>query len=90
MRNIEVTQEEHQEEGINHEALYQYINRIERLEEEKADTVKVINDVYSEAKGNGFDPKIMKEIVKIRKKSKEEQEEFETIMELYMKALGMK
>ena len=66
-----------------------YIERIERLEEEKAALAGDIRDVYSEAKANGFDIKIMRKIVTLRRKDHAERKEEEAIMDLYLEALGM-
>ncbi len=65
------------------------IERIERLEEEKKALSEDIKDVYGEAKANGFDTKIIRKIVAIRKKDHAERKEEEAIMELYLEALGM-
>ena len=65
------------------------IERIERLEEEKSALASDIRDVYSEAKANGFDTKILRKVVGIRKKNHAERQEEEAILELYMQALGM-
>jgi uncharacterized protein (UPF0335 family) len=65
------------------------IERIERLEEEKAALASDIRDVYSEAKGNGFDTKVLRKIVTLRKKDHAERKEEEAILELYLEALGM-
>lgn len=74
---------------ITGEQLRQYIERIERLEEEKANLTADIRDVFAEAKGNGFDVKAMREILKIRKLDNHERQEREEITHLYMVALGM-
>ncbi|MBV9219994.1 MAG: DUF2312 domain-containing protein [Methylobacteriaceae bacterium] len=66
-----------------------FIERIERLEEEKKTIADDIKDVYAEAKGNGFDIKIMRKIVSIRRQDKAKREEEEEILDLYMNALGM-
>lgn len=71
------------------EILQNIIARIERLEEEKAAISQDIKDVYAEAKGNGLDPAIIRKIVSIRKKNPVELEQEETMLELYMDALGM-
>ena len=76
--------------GISGQYLRDYIERIERLEEEKATLAADIRDVYAEAKGNGFDAKIMRQIIRLRKLDKFELEEQETVTDLYMRALGMK
>lgn len=65
------------------------IERIERLTEEKQSFADDIKDVYSEAKSAGFDPKAMKEIIKLRKKEKAEREAEEAMVELYKDALGL-
>ncbi len=75
--------------GIAADQLRSYIERIERLEEEKAAIAADIKDVYAEAKGNGFDTKTMREIIRIRKKEPHEVEEQETLLDLYKRALGM-
>jgi uncharacterized protein (UPF0335 family) len=65
------------------------IERIERLEEEKATIAGDIRDVYAEAKGNGYDAKALRTIVRMRKQDPNERAEEETILETYMQALGM-
>ncbi len=75
--------------GITGDQLEQYIDRIERLEEEKTELGQDIRDLYLEAKGNGFDPKIMRKIVSLRKKDQHEIDEEEAILHLYRQALGM-
>jgi uncharacterized protein (UPF0335 family) len=65
------------------------IERVERLEEEKKTISDDIRDVYAEAKGNGFDVKALRTIVRLRKQDANERREQETILETYMHALGM-
>ena len=65
------------------------IERIERLEEEKKTISDDIRDVYAEAKGNGYDVKALRTIVRMRKQDANERAEQETILETYMQALGM-
>jgi uncharacterized protein (UPF0335 family) len=65
------------------------IERIERLEEEKKTISDDIRDVYAESKGNGFDVKVLRMIVRMRKQDPQERQEAETILETYMQALGM-
>jgi uncharacterized protein (UPF0335 family) len=65
------------------------IERIERLEEEKKTISDDIRDVYAEGKGNGFDVKALRAIVRLRKQDPNERAEQETILETYMNALGM-
>jgi uncharacterized protein (UPF0335 family) len=75
--------------GIAGEALQQYVDRIERLEEEKKALSEDIKQVYSEAKSTGFDVKILRKIISMRKRDRAELDEEETILELYLRALGM-
>jgi uncharacterized protein (UPF0335 family) len=65
------------------------IERIERLEEEKKTISDDVRDVYVEAKGNGFDVKALRTIVRMRKMDANDREQQETILETYMQALGM-
>ena len=65
------------------------VERAERLEEEKKGISDDIKDVMAEAKGRGYDPKAIRKILSIRKKKKEEYQEEEAILEVYMQALGM-
>jgi len=65
------------------------VERIERLEEEKKAISDDIKDVYAEAKGNGFDVKALRTIVRMRRQDANEREEQETILETYLHALGM-
>jgi len=66
-----------------------FIERIERLEEEKKNISDDIKDVYAEMKGNGFDVKAVRTIVRLRKKDQVERQEEEAILDLYKAALGM-
>ncbi len=66
-----------------------FIERIERLEEEKKATSDDIRDVYAEAKGNGFDIKALRSIVRLRKLDTDERREQQEVLETYMHALGM-
>lgn len=65
------------------------IERIERLEEEKQTIAADIREVYAEAKANGFDTKVMRQVVRIRKQDTAERQEEEAIRDLYLHALGM-
>jgi uncharacterized protein (UPF0335 family) len=65
------------------------IERIERLEEEKAETADLIKDVFGEAKSLGFDTKAMKAIIRLRRKDPNERAEEELILDAYLAALGM-
>jgi uncharacterized protein (UPF0335 family) len=66
-----------------------FVERIEKLEEEKKAISDDIKDVYAEAKSTGFDTKALRKIISLRKQSVEERQEAETILETYMHALGM-
>lgn len=76
--------------GFAKEHLRSFIDRIERLEEEKAALTADIREVYSEAKGQGFDTKIMRQVVRIRKLDTADRREQEAVLDLYLSALGMK
>jgi uncharacterized protein (UPF0335 family) len=80
--------------GIGHNSfasdqLKSIIERIERLEEEKAALSEDVKEVYAEAKGNGFDTKILRTVIKLRKQDANERAEQEALLDLYMHALGM-
>ncbi|HSZ75540.1 MAG TPA: DUF2312 domain-containing protein [Rhizomicrobium sp.] len=76
--------------GFAKDHLKSIIARIERLEEEKAALTADIREVYSEAKGQGFDTKIMRQVVRLRKLETSDRQEQEAILDLYLSALGMK
>ncbi len=65
-----------------------FIERIERLEEEKRALAGDIKEVYAEAKGNGFDPKIMRQVVRLRKMDTAERQEQEALIDVYLNALS--
>ena len=71
------------------EQLNAFIERVERLEEEKKAIADDIRDVYAEAKGSGFDVKALRAIVRLRKQDTDERREQQAILETYMHALGM-
>ena len=75
--------------GVAADQLRSIVERIERLEEEKKALQEDIKDVYAEAKGNGFDTKILRKIISMRKRDRAELDEEETILEVYLRALGM-
>lgn len=76
-------------QGSSQDQLRQFIEQIERLEEEKKALSADIRDKYLEAKAVGFDPKIMKKVVSLRKRSHSERQEEDALLETYMHALGM-
>jgi len=75
--------------GVAAGQLRSLIERIERLEEEKAALAADIREVYAEAKGTGFDTKAMRQIVRLRKLDQSERQEQEALLDLYLHALGM-
>lgn len=75
--------------GIGAERLRSFIERIERLEEEKAALTADIREVYAEAKGEGFDTKVMRQVIRLRKMDREDRQELEELLDLYKSALGM-
>lgn len=75
--------------GVARDQLRSFIERIERLEEEKKSIADDIKDVYAEAKGNGFDTKVLRKVVTIRKQDQNERMEQEAVLDLYLHALGM-
>ena len=66
-----------------------FVEKIEKLESEKADLMENIKEVFAESKSVGFDPKIMKEIIKIRKMKNEDRIEQEELLDIYKAAIGM-
>ena len=74
---------------IAKDQLHAIVERIERLEEEKKNTSDDIKEVYAGAKGNGFDIKVLRKVISLRKQDSGERQEQEAILELYMNALGM-
>lgn len=75
--------------NLSAEQLKSYIDHIERLEEEKAALTTDIREVFAEAKANGFDAKIMREVIKLRKLDANERDEKEYLLDTYKIALGM-
>ncbi len=75
--------------GFAPDRLRSFIERIERLEQEKQDLAADIREVYSEAKGVGFDPKIMRQVIRLRKMEDNDRREQEMVLDTYMHALGM-
>ena len=76
--------------GFAKDQLKSFINRIERLEEERAALSADIKEVYSEAKGTGFDTKVMRQVIRLRKMESADRQEQEAMLDLYLGALGMK
>ena len=75
--------------GIAAERLRSFLERIERLEEEKAGLTADIREVYAEAKGSGFDTKVMRQIVRLRKMDSADRQEQEALLDVYRRAIGL-
>ncbi len=75
--------------GVAGQQLRSVVERIERLEEEKKGLSDDIKDIYAEAKGNGFEPKIVRQIIRRRKMDREDRREHDELVDLYEHALGM-
>jgi len=75
--------------GIAGDRLRAYIERIERLEEEKAALAADVREVFAEAKGNGFDVKIMRQVLRLRKMDGDDRAEEEALLGIYKRAIGM-
>ena len=75
--------------GIAADQLKSYVERIERLEEEKAGIAADVRDVYAEAKSTGFDVKVLRQLIRLRKLDAQDRREQEELLELYRRAVGM-
>ena len=75
--------------GVAGDILRAYVERIERLEEEKKALAADIREVYAEAKGNGYDPKIMRKLVALRRLDQTDRREQEELLDVYRRAIGM-
>ncbi len=85
--SVEMNMDSRAEVNAGH--LRAFIERVERLEEEKKALSEDIKEVYAEAKGNGFDVKIIRKIISIRRQDRDKRREEEEILDLYLAALGM-
>jgi len=74
--------------GVARDQLRSIVERIERLEEEKRAIAEDIKEVYAEAKGNGYDTKILRKVIALRKQDRAERQEQEALLDVYMHALG--
>ena len=83
------TEIEEQPTNVSGARLKSFISRVEKLEEEKKAIAEDIRDVYAEAKGLGFEPKIVRKIVSLRKTNLEKRREEQELLDLYMSAIGM-
>ncbi len=75
--------------GFARDRLRSFIERIERLEEEKAGLLADIREVYGEAKSTGFDPKVMRQVVRLRRMEEADRREQDLVLDTYLSALGM-
>ena len=75
--------------GIAADRLRSFVERIERLEEEKAALAADVREVYAEAKADGFDAKVMRQVVRLRKMDSHDRQEEEAVLDLYKRALGL-
>ncbi|MBO6519727.1 MAG: DUF2312 domain-containing protein [Rhodospirillales bacterium] len=75
--------------GVASERLKSFVDRIERLEEEKAALAGDIREIYSEAKGTGFDIKVLRQIIRLRKMDASDRSEMEELLDVYKRALEM-
>jgi uncharacterized protein (UPF0335 family) len=75
--------------GIAGDRLKSFVERIERLEEEKKALANDIKEVYAEAKGTGFDTKIMRQVIRLRRLDKDDLDEQDALIDVYKRALGM-
>lgn len=74
--------------GVAAERLRSFVQRIERLEEDKAGIAQDIREVYAEAKGEGFDTKVLRKLISVRRKDPQQRREEDELLELYLAALG--
>lgn len=75
--------------GVSGQRLKAFIERVERLEEEKSALAEDIKDIYAESKAVGFDTKTIRKVIRLRKMNKEKRDEEDTLLELYKAAIGM-
>ena len=75
---------------VTAEELRQFIERVESLEGEKSDIAEQIKEVYAEAKGRGYDTKVMRKVIALRKRDADDIAEEEAVLEMYKEALGMR
>ena len=84
-----VSEEEIKSGGVAVDRLRSLVERIERLEEERKALASDIKDIYAEAKSAGFDVKVLRQLIRVRKQEAAEVEEQETMLDIYRRALGM-
>jgi uncharacterized protein (UPF0335 family) len=74
--------------GVAGDRIRSFVERIEQIETELKELTEAKKEIFSEAKGEGFDVKVLKEIIKLRKQDQEERDEHETLLDVYMRAMG--
>lgn len=84
-----ISEDELQTGGLAVDRLRSLVDRIERLDEERRGLSSDIKDIYAEAKSAGFDPKVLRALIALRKQEAAEVEELETMLDVYRRALGM-
>lgn len=82
-------QDDKEEGGVSGKRLKAFIERIERLEEEKAALAEDIKEIYAEAKSTGFDTKTMRKLIRLRKMDSEKRQEEDALLETYKAAIGL-
>ena len=89
MATAAAAQDEQATHRFAKDQLKAFVERVEKLEEEKKAIADDIRDVFAEAKGTGFDVKALRTVIRLRKQDKQEREEQEAILDTYLQALGM-
>jgi uncharacterized protein (UPF0335 family) len=89
MRMDEITEPKPDSYRVTADELRQFIERIERLEQEKRDIADQVKEVFAEAKGRGYDIKVMRKVIALRKREPDDIAEEEAVLEMYRQALGM-
>ncbi len=74
--------------GIAGDRIRSFVERIEQVEAELKELTEAKKEIFSEAKGEGFDVKVLKEIIKLRKQDQDERDEHESLLDVYMRAMG--
>jgi uncharacterized protein (UPF0335 family) len=77
-------------QGVAGERLKSFIERIERLEDERRALAEDVKEVFAEAKGNGFEIKVMRQIIRLRRMDDDARDETEALLDTYLRAIGMK
>ncbi|MEL6585292.1 MAG: DUF2312 domain-containing protein [Pseudomonadota bacterium] len=90
MADLHVVEDEKSDSyKVTADELRQFIERVERLEQEKKDIAEQVKEVYAEAKGRGYDTKVMRKVIALRKREPDDIAEEEAVLDMYKEALGM-